>query len=78
MALQYISDPQGKTTAVVIPIKIWEIITDKYQDLKKLEGTFAQNKAIEPLEDIEKSLKEMQRVKKGKLLKKTFVDSFQK
>ncbi|MBB6004246.1 hypothetical protein [Arcicella rosea] len=78
MALQYISDTHGKTTAVVIPIKIWEIITDKYQDLKKLEGTFAQNKAIEPLEDIEKSLKEMQRVKKGKLLKKTFVDSFQK
>ncbi|MEA5402450.1 hypothetical protein VB776_05965 [Arcicella sp. DC2W] len=78
MALQYLSDPHGKTTAVVIPIKIWEIITDKHQDLKKLEGAFTQNKEIEPLEDIEKSFKEMQRVKKGKLLKKTFVDSFHK
>ncbi len=78
MALQYLSDPQGKKTAVVIPIKVWEIITDKHQDLKKLEGVFSQSKENEPLEDIEKSFKEMQRVKKGKLLNKTFVDSFQK
>lgn len=78
MTLQYLSDSHGKPTAVVIPIKIWEIIIDKHQDLKKLEGVFSQHKEIEPLEDIEKSFKEMQRVKKGKLLKKAFVDSFHK
>ncbi len=78
MALQYLSDTYGKPTAVVIPINVWEVITDKYQDLKKLDGVFAQHKEIEPLDNIEKSFKEMQRVKKGKLLKNTFVDSFQK
>ena len=35
--LQYISDYNGKHTAVVIPISEWENIVRKYADLKLLE-----------------------------------------
>jgi hypothetical protein len=37
MDLQYISDTQGRHTAVVIPIEEWNNITAKHQDLKILE-----------------------------------------
>jgi PHD/YefM family antitoxin component YafN of YafNO toxin-antitoxin module len=37
MELQYISDNNGKHTAVVIPIEDWEILTKKHADLKLLE-----------------------------------------
>jgi hypothetical protein len=37
MALQYLSDATGKPTAVVIPIKDWEILKEKHQDLQLLE-----------------------------------------
>jgi hypothetical protein len=37
MDLQYISDTQGKHTAVVIPIDEWNNLTAKHQDLKLLE-----------------------------------------
>ncbi len=38
MDLQYISDTDGKHTAVIIPIEQWNNITTKYQDLKILEN----------------------------------------
>lgn len=37
MDLQYISDTQGRHTAVVIPIEDWNALTTKHQDLKLLE-----------------------------------------
>ena len=37
MDLQYISDSQGRHTAVVISIEDWNNITIKHQDLKVLE-----------------------------------------
>jgi hypothetical protein len=37
MDLQYISDSEGKHTAVVISIEEWNMITAKHQDLKILE-----------------------------------------
>ena len=37
MDLQYISDTQGRHTAVVIPIEDWNTLTTKHQDLKVLE-----------------------------------------
>ena len=37
MELQYISDAQGRHTAVIIPIEKWQTITAKHQDLKELE-----------------------------------------
>lgn len=37
MNIQYISDRQGKHTAVVIPIDDWNEITERFQDLKEKE-----------------------------------------
>ena len=37
MDLQYISDTEGKHTAVVIPIDEWNSLTDTYKELKTLE-----------------------------------------
>lgn len=37
MALQYLSDSNGKPTAVVIPIQDWEMLKKKHQDLQLLE-----------------------------------------
>jgi len=37
MELQYISDAAGNHTAVVIPIKDWEALTDQYVELKKAD-----------------------------------------
>ena len=37
MDLQYISDSNGKHTAVIIPIDEWNNITTKHQDLKTLD-----------------------------------------
>jgi hypothetical protein len=37
MALQYLSDASGKPTAVVIPIKEWEMLKERHQDLQQLE-----------------------------------------
>jgi hypothetical protein len=35
MQLQYISDPNGQTTAVVIPIQEWNEILDTHSDIKE-------------------------------------------
>jgi hypothetical protein len=37
MDLQYVSDSQGKHTAVLIPIEDWNYIITKHEDLKDLE-----------------------------------------
>ncbi|GAB3925428.1 type II toxin-antitoxin system prevent-host-death family antitoxin [Larkinella terrae] len=37
MALQYLSDSNGKPTAVVIPIQDWEMLKKKHEDLSELE-----------------------------------------
>ena len=44
MAIQYIQDNNGLTTAVVIPIDEWKDITNKHEDLKELEKKTASNK----------------------------------
>lgn len=44
MPLQYITDASGETTAVLIPINEWELITRKYEDLKSLETVAAKPK----------------------------------
>jgi hypothetical protein len=38
MELQYISDASGHHTAVVIPIKDWEALTEQYDELKNIEA----------------------------------------
>ena len=37
MDLQYVSDNEGKHTAVLIPIEEWNYIITKHEDLKALE-----------------------------------------
>jgi hypothetical protein len=37
MDLQYLSDTQGRHTAIVIPIEDWNNLTQTYQGLKALE-----------------------------------------
>lgn len=37
MALHYLSDSNGKPTAVVIPIREWEMLKKKHEDLQQLE-----------------------------------------
>jgi hypothetical protein len=38
MNLQYISDKNGVTTSVVIPIKDWEELKSRYKELEKEEN----------------------------------------
>lgn len=71
MNLQYISDTQGRHTAVVIPIEEWNKITEKHQDLKVMEkpgkkpsdylGILDQETAQQMIEDIERSRDEWER-----------------
>ena len=71
MNLQYISDAQGKHTAVVIPIEDWNKITERHQDLKVLEepkkkpsdhfGTLSAETAQQMITDIEQSREEWER-----------------
>ncbi|QMW03064.1 hypothetical protein [Spirosoma foliorum] len=37
MNVQYLSDAEGRHTAIVIPIEEWNTITAKHEDLKMLE-----------------------------------------
>lgn len=39
MNVQYLSDAQGRHTAIVIPIEEWNNIKEKHQDLKLLENS---------------------------------------
>lgn len=48
MDLQYLSDTEGKHTAVVIPIEEWNMITAKHQDLKSLENPKKQDNKLKP------------------------------
>jgi hypothetical protein len=41
MHLQYISDPTGEPTAVIIPIEEWKDILDTHNDLKQLASVHA-------------------------------------
>jgi hypothetical protein len=44
MPLQYITDAAGHYTAVLIPIREWESITRKHEDLKSLETNDVKSK----------------------------------
>lgn len=37
MSVQYLSDAQGRHTAIVIPIEEWNTLAAKHEDLKDLE-----------------------------------------
>lgn len=52
MELQYLSDNNGKHTAIVIPIEDWEILTKKHKDLKLLESKPVKQKNKKKLSEI--------------------------
>ena len=71
MSLQYISDTQGRHTAVIIPIEDWNTLTAKHHDLKSLEsskrkpsdfvGCISPETAQKMITDIERSRNEWER-----------------
>lgn len=71
MNLQYISDTQGRHTAVIIPIEEWNNLTAKHDDLKLLEnpkrkpsdfiGCISKETAQQMITDIERSRSEWER-----------------
>ena len=66
MNLQYISDQNGNTVSVVIPIHDWEVIK------KKFEGIEAELNLPEPTreeikENIKQGLKEVRLIEQGKM-----------
>lgn len=72
MDLQYISDSNGKHTAVIIPIDEWNNITTKHQDLKTLNepkkkpsdfvGCISKETAQKMIADIELSRSQWERL----------------
>ncbi|MDZ7900750.1 MAG: hypothetical protein U5N85_22320 [Arcicella sp.] len=68
MDLHYISDKEGKHTAIVIPIEEWNNMTSKHEDLKTFEnpkrkpsdfrGSISKESANIMLQHVEKSRKE--------------------
>ena len=77
MDLQYISDADGRHTAVVIPIEDWKDLTMKHEDLRNLEYKVEKTKTLESLKETlpvnEKYIRQMGSLKKlGELQGKTF------
>lgn len=74
MSLQYLADYTGNPTAVVIPIREWKILVEKYSELKDLippagdkkriplmkefEGLLSQEEGKSLLQHVEQSRKE--------------------
>lgn len=54
MNVQYISDTQGRHTAVVIPIEEWNSLTEKYQELGKSKPNAARFKGLLTKEEADK------------------------
>jgi len=65
MNLQYISDYQGKTTGVFIPIQEWEALKIKFKGLVEVELDEQTNEEI--LLGLKQAVEEMNLLKKGKL-----------
>ena len=71
MDLQYISDTQGRHTAVIVPIEDWNNLATKHEDLRNLEkpkkkpsdfrGAISKETADEMNKYVEKARKEWER-----------------
>lgn len=76
MNVQYLSDAQGRHTAIVIPIEEWQTITAKHPDLETLEkpqqdtnrrkpsdfiGSISRETAQKMITDIDRSRDEWER-----------------
>lgn len=65
MNLQYISDNEGKTAGVFIPIQEWEDLKSKYKGLEEEELRDQTKEEI--LLGMQQAVEEMTMVKQGKL-----------
>lgn len=65
MNLQYISDNNGKTTGIFIPIKDWEVLKKRLEGFKQEEDTEPAKQEI--LDGIKQAVKEVNLIKQGKL-----------
>ncbi|MBN1927013.1 MAG: hypothetical protein JW798_14365 [Prolixibacteraceae bacterium] len=65
MNLQYISDSNGQTTGVFIPINEWEGLKEKFKGLEDEELGEQSKKEI--LSGLKQAVEEMNLVKQGKL-----------
>ena len=65
MNLQYISDSNGKTTGIFIPIKDWKALKQKHEGLEEEE--YIEPAKQEILDGIKQAVKEINLIKKGKL-----------
>ena len=71
MDVQYVSDAQGNTTSVLIPIEDWNKIKDRYEEVKKaenpkkkpsdFEGCISKETAERMISDIEESRNQWER-----------------
>ena len=66
MNLQYISDKNGNTISVVIPIHDWEVIKKKYKGIEK-ELNYSEPSKKEIKENIRQGLRELKLIEQGKL-----------
>ena len=47
MNLQYISDNEGKTTGVFIPISDWNLLKDKFENIEEIDIPDWQKKEVQ-------------------------------
>jgi hypothetical protein len=66
MKIQYISDQNGNTISVVIPIHDWENIKKKYEGIEA-ELEFPEPTKEEIKKNIKQGLKEVQLIEQGKM-----------
>jgi PHD/YefM family antitoxin component YafN of YafNO toxin-antitoxin module len=69
MSLQVIRGGNGKPSGVFIPINEWEMMKEKYQDLKDWEESEARKTEI--LTGIKEAVDEVKLIKSGKLKAKS-------
>ena len=64
MSFQYTYDANGKPIGVFVPINEWEKLTDELRKAKPVGGKSSSKTDI--LKSIEKGLKQVQQIEKGK------------
>jgi len=69
MSLQVIRGGNGKPSGVFIPINEWEMMKEKYQDLKDWEES--ETRKTEILTGIKEAVDEVKLIKSGKLKAKS-------
>lgn len=68
MSLQYISDSQGETAGIFIPIDQWKLLKEKYEGIEDMVNSIdTKSYQTEVLESIKQAVEEMKLINEGKL-----------